>query len=160
MRTSFHAENRCARRTYEMTPTIERLNETYTYRRHFRDRHRLIRPARQFEGWVKFVALAVIYIVIESAMNSFMFSRGNESGLLGGLLTSALSWHWIFLINLPIGVLVYALCLRLIPRAAPPGCVSGGARAPAPASCRTCAGTRWRNWPRCYSRPAMPPASR
>ena len=71
-----------------MTPTIERLNETYTYRRHFRDRHRLIRPARQFEGWVKFAALAVIYIVIESAMNSFMFSRGNESGLLGGLLTA------------------------------------------------------------------------
>jgi MFS family permease len=28
-----------------------------------------------------------------------------------------LSWHWIFLVNLPIGVLVYALCLKLIKNA-------------------------------------------
>jgi len=33
---------------------------------------------------------------------------------LGGMLTSAFSWHWIFLVNLPIGVLVYWLCLKLI----------------------------------------------
>jgi len=50
----------------------------------------------------------------------FVCAGGGSIGvLLGGLLTSALSWHWIFLVNLPIGVLVYALCLRLIPAAQP-----------------------------------------
>ena len=46
----------------------------------------------------------------------FVCAGGGSIGvLLGGLLTSALSWHWIFLVNLPIGVAVYALCLRLLP---------------------------------------------
>ncbi|CAB3727387.1 Multidrug resistance protein Stp [Achromobacter deleyi] len=48
----------------------------------------------------------------------FVCAGGGSIGvLLGGLLTSALSWHWIFLVNIPIGVLVYALCLRLLPAA-------------------------------------------
>lgn len=56
----------------------------------------------------------------------FVCAGGGSIGvLLGGLLTSALSWHWIFLVNLPIGVVVYTLCLRLIP-AAPPA--AAGAR--------------------------------
>ena len=45
----------------------------------------------------------------------FVCAGGGSIGvLLGGLLTSAFSWHWIFLVNLPIGAAVYALCLRLI----------------------------------------------
>lgn len=34
---------------------------------------------------------------------------------LGGVLVTFLSWHWIFLINLPIGILGVALVLRYIP---------------------------------------------
>src|SRR4029453_5869870 len=47
----------------------------------------------------------------------FVCAAGGTIGvLLGGVLTSALSWHWIFLVNLPIGVAVYALCRGLLPR--------------------------------------------
>ena len=46
----------------------------------------------------------------------FVCAGGGSIGvLLGGFLTSALNWHWIFLVNLPIGVAVYALSLALLP---------------------------------------------
>jgi EmrB/QacA subfamily drug resistance transporter len=46
----------------------------------------------------------------------FVCAGGGSIGLLlGGMLTSMLSWHWVFLINLPIGVAVCALCLSLLP---------------------------------------------
>ena len=48
----------------------------------------------------------------------FVCAGGGSIGvLLGGLLTSSLSWHWIFLVNLPIGMAVYALCIALLPNA-------------------------------------------
>ena len=50
----------------------------------------------------------------------FVGGGGGSIGvLLGGLLTSALNWHWIFLVNLPIGVMVYAGCVALLPAARP-----------------------------------------
>jgi EmrB/QacA subfamily drug resistance transporter len=46
----------------------------------------------------------------------FVCAAGGTIGaLLGGVLTTALSWHWIFLVNLPIGIVVYVLCRRLLP---------------------------------------------
>jgi EmrB/QacA subfamily drug resistance transporter len=46
----------------------------------------------------------------------FVLSGGGVAGvLLGGILTDLLDWHWIFLVNLPVGILVFALSLRLLP---------------------------------------------
>jgi EmrB/QacA subfamily drug resistance transporter len=46
----------------------------------------------------------------------FVASGGGSIGvLLGGILTNSLDWHWIFLVNLPIGVAVVVLSLRLLP---------------------------------------------
>ena len=43
-------------------------------------------------------------------------SAGAIAGqLLGGLITAAAGWRWIFLINVPIGVLAFAIALRILP---------------------------------------------
>jgi EmrB/QacA subfamily drug resistance transporter len=46
---------------------------------------------------------------------SFTAAAGGSIGLLaGGLLTQAVNWHWIFFVNLPIGVAAVALAARLL----------------------------------------------
>jgi EmrB/QacA subfamily drug resistance transporter len=53
------------------------------------------------------------------AMSAYVFVAvaGGSLGLLaGGALTQALSWHWIFFVNLPIGIVTLALGRVLIPR--------------------------------------------
>jgi EmrB/QacA subfamily drug resistance transporter len=48
----------------------------------------------------------------------FVASGGGSVGvLLGGVLTDALNWHWIFLVNVPVGIAVVVLSLMLIPAA-------------------------------------------
>ncbi|WP_219508662.1 MFS transporter [Nonomuraea ceibae] len=47
---------------------------------------------------------------------SFTGAAGASIGqVLGGVLTDALSWHWIFFINLPIGLATVALAVRVLP---------------------------------------------
>jgi EmrB/QacA subfamily drug resistance transporter len=46
----------------------------------------------------------------------FVLSGGGTAGvLLGGIITDTLAWNWIFLINLPVGIAVFALTLALLP---------------------------------------------
>ena len=45
----------------------------------------------------------------------FVASAGGSVGLLaGGVLTQGINWHWIFFINVPVGVATAVLALRLI----------------------------------------------
>jgi EmrB/QacA subfamily drug resistance transporter len=45
----------------------------------------------------------------------FVASAGGSIGLLaGGALTEAITWHWIFFINIPIGIATALLALRLV----------------------------------------------
>ncbi|MDX6387865.1 MAG: hypothetical protein QOD85_1667, partial [Gaiellaceae bacterium] len=51
------------------------------------------------------------------AMSAYVFVSvaGGSLGLLaGGLLTQALNWHWVFFVNLPIGVVTFLLGRALI----------------------------------------------
>src|SRR5437588_859547 len=46
----------------------------------------------------------------------FVASGGGSIGvLLGGFLTATLNWHWIFLVNIPVGVVVIVLSFVLLP---------------------------------------------
>src|SRR5467141_4664357 len=46
---------------------------------------------------------------------SFVASAGASIGLLaGGLITQAVSWHWIFFVNLPIGVVTTVMSARFL----------------------------------------------
>ena len=73
---------------------------------------------------VSAVALSLIVMLFTEpterakAMGVFGFvaaGGGSIGVLLGGILTDILDWHWIFLVNLPIGIAVFALTLVLIP---------------------------------------------
>jgi EmrB/QacA subfamily drug resistance transporter len=46
---------------------------------------------------------------------SFVASAGASIGLLaGGVLTEAINWHWIFFVNVPVGIAVALLAVRLV----------------------------------------------
>jgi EmrB/QacA subfamily drug resistance transporter len=97
----------------------------------------LLLAARAVQGLGGAVASAVALSLVVSlfpepgerakAMGVFgMVSAGGGSiGVLGGgVLTGLLSWHWIFLVNAPIGVVVLLAALRVLP--ASPAVARGG----------------------------------
>jgi EmrB/QacA subfamily drug resistance transporter len=46
---------------------------------------------------------------------AFVASAGGSIGLLaGGVLTQAINWHWIFFVNIPIGIATAAAAVRLL----------------------------------------------
>ncbi|WP_344041694.1 DHA2 family efflux MFS transporter permease subunit [Nocardioides panacihumi] len=74
---------------------------------------------------VSAVALALIMGLFDDpaerakamAVYGFVMSGGGALGvLLGGVLTGFLTWHWVFLVNVPIGVVVWLLGSRVLPR--------------------------------------------
>ena len=96
----------------------------------------------------------------------FTASGGGSIGvLLGGVLTASFSWHWIFLVNVPIGIAVFVLAPRLLdpdpvaearPRVDVPGAVTIGrawrsgstpSSAPSTAAGATRSRSRCSRWP-------------
>ncbi|MEU9948514.1 DHA2 family efflux MFS transporter permease subunit [Streptomyces sp. NPDC047939] len=60
------------------------------------------------------------------AVFSFTGAAGASIGqVLGGVLTDALGWHWIFFINLPIGLAVLLVAVRVLPADRGPGIAAG-----------------------------------
>ncbi len=69
---------------------------------------------------------------------AFVASAGASIGLLaGGVLTEAINWHWIFVINLPIGIAIGLLARRLV---APSDGIGFGAGADIPGAALVTAG--------------------
>ena len=84
--------------------------------------------ARAIQGFggaiVSAIALSLIMILFTEpaerakamGMIGFVLSGGGAAGvLLGGTLTDLLSWHWIFLVNVPVGIAALLLCRVLLP---------------------------------------------
>ena len=83
--------------------------------------------ARFFQGMGGAISTSVIVAIIVTefsganerakAMSAYMFVAvgGGSIGLLvGGILTQAVNWHWIFVINVPIGIVTFMLGSMLI----------------------------------------------
>src|SRR5262245_5497101 len=90
----------------------------------------LLVTARAVQGFggavVSAVALSLIMTLFTEpgdrakamGVYGFVAAGGGTVGvLLGGILTDLLTWHWIFLVNIPVGIAVFALCVNLLPAA-------------------------------------------
>lgn len=72
-------------------------------------------------------AFAIISHYLPEAITGWAFglcSLANSLGImvgapLGGIITGYFSWHWIFLINIPVGVVAFIIVKKVIPNAPP-----------------------------------------
>jgi EmrB/QacA subfamily drug resistance transporter len=55
-------------------------------------------------------------------------ATGTLGLIVGGLIVSAAGWRWIFLVNIPVGVLVLVTAVRLLPADAPADAAAGRRR--------------------------------
>jgi EmrB/QacA subfamily drug resistance transporter len=91
------------------------------------DSQAMLIGARLFQGAGGAVASAVILAIIVTefpgardqaramGLYAFVSAGGGSIGLLaGGALTQSLDWHWIFFVNVPIGVIAFLAGARLI----------------------------------------------
>src|SRR6201994_3392816 len=91
------------------------------------DSQGLLIGARLLQGVGGAVASSVILAIIVTefpekkeqakamGMYAFVSAGGGSIGLLaGGALTQSLDWHWIFFVNVPIGIVAFVLGSRLI----------------------------------------------
>ena len=94
----------------------------------FAESQTLLIVARFVQGAAGALSTSVILAIIATefhdaherarAMSAYIFVAvgGGSIGLLaGGILTQAINWHWIFFINLPIGVVAFVLGAILVP---------------------------------------------
>jgi EmrB/QacA subfamily drug resistance transporter len=104
----------------------------------FADSQVLLISARFLQGLGGAIATSVIIALIVTdfprpdervkAMSAYMFvvtSGGSIGLLLGGALVQAVNWHWIFFVNLPIGVIALVGGMRLLPRGGGRGLAEG-----------------------------------
>jgi EmrB/QacA subfamily drug resistance transporter len=88
----------------------------------------LLVGARAVQGFggaiVSAVALSLIMMLFTEAgerakamgVFGFVMAGGGSIGVLaGGVLTDVLSWHWVFLVNLPIGIAALAIVASVLP---------------------------------------------
>jgi EmrB/QacA subfamily drug resistance transporter len=98
----------------------------------------LLIAARFIQGIGAAAASSVVLAIIATefpdpkarakAMSGYMFVSiaGGSFGLMvGGVLTQMLDWHWIFLINLPIGLVTIPLCRATLRETPAPGLQGG-----------------------------------
>lgn len=74
----------------------------------FKRENKLKRSAHYPESITMTVATFVVLLVVESAMNGYFFAKGNDFGLLGGVLQAGL----VSVVNLAAGALLGFFCFR------------------------------------------------
>ncbi len=75
----------------EMQDPTDKLQGNVRTRSSFQRKHRLTRfPHHYWSGGVRWLALVILLILIESILNGYLFAQKNELGLLGGAFAAAL----------------------------------------------------------------------